>query len=387
MDRSALSGNLEFISLSEVLQVLGNNYSTGQLVIVNKYIKEPGIIYISDGLIFDAVCQDQTGEEAVIALFGWLKGQFEFTVQPVKRDKVIIKGRMELIMEALKKLDEGKIQKVGPVSYEKLDAGSEDHGRQIPLIKGPLVDYLHVVDEESFNAGDSIINEGKYGRWAWVILEGTVEIVKKTASGDIPIIRLGPGSFLGTSAFLSGGILRTSTDIAMDYVQLGVLNQESLSRELTSVSREFRKINESYVSRFTNLVNTLAGLYAGEKSPIGFGNGKAMIWQGKPDKNLYEIDSGRGFLIREQNRQTISLMNLKAGDYVGNIPFLNDVLEPGSASVIVSDKTEFHKVDPDLVYQEYERLPQTLKNIFDNISVCISVVAQLICDFHQNKNK
>jgi len=366
--------------------VLGNNYSTGQLILNNKYIRNPGRIFISDGLIFDAECLDLTGEDAVIALFGWVKGDFEFIEQPVKREKVIIKGRMELIMEALKKLDEGKIQKVGPITYEDLDSKASLGGSKIPLIKGPLVDYLHVVDEESFNAGESIISEGKYGRWAWVILEGTVEIVKKSTSGDLPIIRLGPGSFLGSSAFLSGGILRTSTDIALDHVQLGVLNQEALSRELTGVSREFRRINESYVARFTNLVNTLAGLYSGEKVPIGFGNGKAMIWQGKPNKNLYEIDSGRGFLIREVERQTISLMNISAGDFVGNIPFLNDVLEPGSASVVVSDKTEFHKVDLDNVHQEYEQLSQTLKNIFDNISVCISVVSQLICDFHK-KNK
>ena len=119
MGKNVLSGDLAFLNLAEVLQVVANCSATGQLVLHSKYLEGSASIFVTDGTVIDAECGEKKGEEAVLALFGWIEGAFEFIEKPVTRDKRIRTSPMKLIMEASHKLDEGKIEKVGAVSHEK----------------------------------------------------------------------------------------------------------------------------------------------------------------------------------------------------------------------------------------------------------------------------
>ncbi len=78
------------------------------------------------------------------------------------------------------------------------------------MIKGPLVDYTLVVDEESFFDGDEIVREGSHGNWIWVILEGTAQIVKQTPAGPFRLLKVGDGAFIGSlSSLLTGENVRS----------------------------------------------------------------------------------------------------------------------------------------------------------------------------------
>lgn len=71
------------------------------------------------------------------------------------------------------------------------------------VIKG-LIDYMYVIDEEIYDDGQEFVIQGSYGSWIWVILDGVVEIVRKTDHGDIPVLRLGQGTFIGNfSSFIN----------------------------------------------------------------------------------------------------------------------------------------------------------------------------------------
>ena len=76
-------------------------------------------------------------------------------------------------------MNEGQIERLGPVSMDTRTAKYSDVGAALPVIWGPLVDYMYVADEEDFFDGENIVEEGKHGSWIWVILEGVVEIIKK----------------------------------------------------------------------------------------------------------------------------------------------------------------------------------------------------------------
>ncbi len=178
-NNAAFAGDLNFLSLGDIVQLLGSNGSTGVLRITSKYAQEPGLIYCVDGNPVDASNGSLAGLDAIFSLFGWTEGRFEFTEEKVKKEKVIKKSRMELILDGLSMLDDGVIEKLGPVSFEKKVSDSSGVETTIPLIKGPLVDYTYVVDEEDFPDGRIIAEEGKHGSWIWVILEGVVEIVKE----------------------------------------------------------------------------------------------------------------------------------------------------------------------------------------------------------------
>jgi hypothetical protein len=213
---------LSFLNLGELLQIIGGSGSTGTLKIISDFTPAPGVISIENGNPVNASTATLSGIEALFALFGWGDGRFEFSLGPVNCTKTINKGRMEIILDGLRLLDEGKIEKLGPAPgavIEKTEAPPPStpprRADLPPLIKGPLVDYSYVVDEESFYDGDEIVHEGAHGDWIWVILEGAAEIIKTTPSGPLRLLRVGDGAFLGSvAALLSGDNVRGTTVVA-----------------------------------------------------------------------------------------------------------------------------------------------------------------------------
>jgi len=238
----SLSGSLDFLNLGELLNLLGTNGSSGVLRIKSGHTSEPGLVYLDKGNPINAVCGSLVGLDAVFSLFGWTDGQFEFVQEAVSCQKAITKSRMEIILDGLRLLDEGKIEMRGPGKTESPAAGSKTVSGKLPLIKGPLVDYSYVVDEEGFYDGDEIVQEGNHGDWIWVILEGTAEIIKQTEAGPVELLRIGDGAFLGSvAALISGGRVRNATVKAVGNVQLGMLDSQLLANELANVSAEFKR--------------------------------------------------------------------------------------------------------------------------------------------------
>jgi len=109
-----LAGSLKFLTLGEVMQILGGNASSGVLRIISRYANEPGVIYFRDGNPVNATCSGKSGLDAVYALFGWTDGEFEFHQEEVNVAPVINKSRMGIILEGLKMVDDGQIEKLGP---------------------------------------------------------------------------------------------------------------------------------------------------------------------------------------------------------------------------------------------------------------------------------
>ena len=236
-----LSGNLSFLNLGELLNLLGTNGSSGVLCIKSRYATQPGFVYIDQGNPINAASGSLSGLEAIFALFGWTEGQFEFIEEKVTCGKMITKSRMEIILDGLRLLDEGKIEKLGPATGAKKQSASQTTSGKLPLIKGPLVDYSYIVDEEGFYDGDEIVQEGNHGDWIWVILEGTAEIVKNTPNGHLQLLRIGDGAFLGSvAALLAAGRVRSATVKAVGNVQLGMLDSQLLANELANVSADFK---------------------------------------------------------------------------------------------------------------------------------------------------
>ena len=112
----SLSGSLDFLNLGELLNLLGTNGSSGVLHVKSNYSSESGLVYLDKGNPINAVNGSLTGLDAVFSLFGWTDGQFEFVQEDVSCEKEITKSRMEIILDGLRLLDEGKIEKLGPAT-------------------------------------------------------------------------------------------------------------------------------------------------------------------------------------------------------------------------------------------------------------------------------
>ncbi|RJQ87950.1 MAG: DUF4388 domain-containing protein [Desulfobacteraceae bacterium] len=383
-DNVVLAGSLKFLALGDIMQLLGANSSTGILRVISRYAAEPGFIYFENGNPVNASCGATIGLEAVYSLFGWTDGEFEFTKENIFSQRVITKSRMGIILEGLKMVDDGQIKRVGPGAVSRKQTAASDMD-SVPIIKGPLVDYMYVADEEDFFDGEYIVEEGKHGSWIWVILEGVVEIVRETPEGPVPIVRLGDGSFIGSLAsFLIQGHIRTATAIAVGNVQLGVLDSQRLAQEFAILTPEFRGFLVSLDKRLKQLNERMVELRHKKLDMSDFvDNKKPVIKQSTTEEELYIIREGTASVIRNEDYGRIPLVQLHQGDYFGHLPFLDYGHEPEFASVLANKELKVRKIDTAQFQKEYNQLSTTFKNFIDNVATCISVSTKVVCNYYQ----
>ncbi len=382
----SLKGNLNFLNLGELLQIFGTNGSTGVLIIRSKYSEEPGRMYFVKGNLVNAEAGSKEGVDAALALFGWTEGEFEFRAQNVKTKNVIQKSRMEITLDALRLLDDGKIEKLGPVTYAKTFDEKSEQVSLIPVIRGPLVDYTYVVEEEEYRDGDKIVAEGKYGNWIWVVLEGKVEIVKETEQGQRKIVGLTVGSFVGTlsTTMPSQYNVRTASVVAVGSVQLGLLDSQRLYSEYMKLSPQFKEIILSLGNRMKQITGMVVDVSSKNINSTALLKGKKILIEtGSNDDRVFSIIDGEATVVRTVENGDLPLINLSAGDLLGHIPFINIGHEPHSASVFVSKDFNAKEIDKEIIQKEYDHLSLTFKNMLENIGDCISATTMIVSDFHR----
>lgn len=379
----AFAGNLNFLNLGELLQLLGTTSGTGTVRISSAYASQPSHIYIDKGNPINAANGSKTGLDALFSLFGWIDGQFEFIQEDVTCEKVINKSRMEIILDGLRLLDEGQVEQIGPGKSEAQPQDAVSKSGSLPLVKGPLVDYSYVVDEEGFYDGDEIVHEGNHGNWIWVILEGVAEINKETSKGNLKLLRIGDGAFLGSvAALLKGDNVRSATVTANGNVQLGMLDAQLMTSELANCSVEYRDFVSSLDERLKRATTMAADIYSEKKNLRDLIKGKkTLIKQGQDENRLFRIRSGEACIARETDVGTVPIANLQEGDFFGHIPFLDMGQEPYSASVLASNDLKLSAMDPKALQAEHEKLSSTLQNILAHLATCISITTLVATDY------
>jgi CRP-like cAMP-binding protein len=387
MDKGvAFAGNLAFLNLGELIQIVGNNASTGVLRIMSKYAQEPGLIYIDNGDPVDASNGSLTGLQALFSLFGWTEGEFLFTEEQVNKKNVVNKNRMEIILDGLRLVDDGKIKKLGPVSYQKDKKSDSTTDKAIPVIKGPFVDYMYVVDEEEYFDGDEIVIEGNYGNWMWVILEGVVEVSKETPQGPLSILRFSDGAYVGSVAsFLTENSVRNATVKAVGRVQLGMLDSQRLSSEYAAMSAELRGVVISLDNRLTQITDGVLDIYLKKNKIEEFIKGKKpVIEQGKNEERLFSITQGQAYIVRKTDNGYVPLLSLTQGDFFGYVPFIKMGHEPHSASVFASKDLKIATLNAKNVHKDYTGLSSAFKNIIEHQATSISVITMIACEYQKN---
>jgi len=381
-----LSGTLKFLNLAELLQLLGSNSSTGILRIASKYAPEPGVVYFRKGNPVHALNGERNGIDAAFSLFGWTEGDFSFSEENYDGQITIKKSRMEIILDGLRMLDDGEIERVEPMAFEEAPAKSDRPKSPVPIIKGPLVDYLYVVDEEEFFDGEEIVIEGNHGNWIWVILEGVVELSKSSPSGPVKFLRISDGAFIGSiSALLADDSVRNVTATAVGNVQLGMLDSQGFGSELTRMSSEFRNLVRSLDNRFSEVMNSTVNTFMRRNDPASLVKEmRPVIMEGKNDDKTFVITGGKAVIVRKTKDGVVPLVSgLSKGDFIGRVPFLDMGLEPSSAIVLGDANLKVARLDPDALGAEYEQLSPTFKNLLENLSTSILASAMATCELER----
>jgi len=380
-----LKGNLHFLNLGELLQLLGGSGSTGILKLTSMHTQGPGFIFIMDGNPVDAEYQNQKGQDVLNSFFGWIDAEFEFSDEKILHRKTIQKNRMELILDGLRMFDDGLIEIVGQASSKESKAESKDDSG-IPIIKGPLVDYLYIVDEDSFAAGQEVVVQEKYGNWLWVILEGTVEVVRLLPEGPVVINKLTEGAFIGSiNSLKERSNVRSATVSAISNVQLGVLDYHRILEEFTSLSESLKNALFSIENRLMQLTTICANAqFKKIKMLQSMGEQKQLSIFEKKDDTIFKILKGNATVVKKINNHFLQLCLLNPDDIIGNVPFLITSHEPQSAQIFVSDDFETEEIDLIDLKEEYDELSTTLKNMFLHTATCLSVTTGRLMDILKN---
>jgi CRP-like cAMP-binding protein len=219
-----------------------------------------------------------------------------------------------------------------------------------------------------------------------VILEGTAEIIKDTPNGPLRVLRIGDGAFLGSVAsLLIGDNVRSATVVAVGNVQLGMLDSQQLTSELSGLSVEFRDLIKSLDSRLRQVTDMVVNIQSNSAEIADLVNDKKpIVKQGQDEMRLFKVRGGNAHIARNTDDGHVPLANLKKGDFFGNIPFLDLGHEPHSAGVFASPQLKLAAVDLRRIQDEFNKLSSTLKNIFQHLATCISVTTLVAGDYKKH---
>ncbi|MCP4683110.1 MAG: DUF4388 domain-containing protein [Desulfobacterales bacterium] len=380
-NRSVFSGDLDFMSLGDLLQILGSNESTGTLRINNPYASNPAKIYFVDGAPVNAICGSLYGMDAVYTLFGWTDGEFEFQEKNINVKRGINDSIMQIVLNSTRLVDEGVIKRVEAPSYDQDPMQYRGFKGPVRVIEGQSVDYQYILDEQRFPDGQAVVEEGKYGNWIWVIMEGVVRVTRETSKGPMNLCSLGQGCFIGNfSSFAHEDHARTATATAEGDVRLGMLDITALSREYAALSPDLREVLQSLAGRLKKITDMTVDVFTNKRHDSELIRDNGSLWKKVVPKKggMFSIARGNIQVVGKTNENYLPLSTLEKNDVFGDLPFLGIGHEPYSAAVFASKDLRVKKLDTVKLEKEYTRLPDILRRLIHNVKTCISETTKLV---------
>ncbi len=366
INNKALYGDLELIGFPDVLQLMGSISANGILTLTDSFGNNISIFFYQ-GDVVDAESSDLKGEKAFFEPFSWSEGTFSFEICDVSPEKRIQNSLTGLILQGLRLLDEGKLEKENDnfLSASKL-----------PVLKGQFIDYAEIVDEEIFEKDELIVKEGRYGSWIWVILDGLVQFEKNIYYNNIPVFQVGRGGFIGSiSSFSRGDRPRNASVRALSEVQLGVLDAQSLSKQYSAYSDLLKNYFISLDDRLKKITSAYAGLYAsGRKKVLTRASLKEMILERFKQDSPGIISSGNAELYIESDGNFLNLGSLSKGSIVGEIPFVE---KPKNYNFYISGDREFcmETFEKKVISREFANISDHVKKMVEFTGTSLSAVS------------
>lgn len=194
------------------------------------------------------------------------------------------------------------------------------------------------------SAGESLIRQGEPRAGLFILLDGHVRVMQKSASGVSELNLLGPGAIFGEMAFVGGGGTAGASIIADDEVSYAVLDPRDFAETLADHPNLAEAIAER--STFRHRANLLAHVFhtldpegrralANSIRAIDVAAGTVLVRQGEDGKGCYVIAEGTADVVLEHPDGSLRVLaSLEPGSLVGEASLLTEA--PRDASVIMT---------------------------------------------------
>jgi CRP-like cAMP-binding protein len=383
--RAVMKGCLDFVCLPEILRFLGANRCTGILRVRREEGRETGLVGLSGGELLNATLDGKSGMDALMAMFLWEAGEYEFFEKPASSRKVIRESTGEAVSRGLRLLESR-----GRAAHGKTGPGGESAPEHpgVYLIKGPAANYSYVVDEQDFRDGQAIVEQGSRGSWVSVILDGYADIVRETTQGPFTICRIGPGALIGDlNIVLNRENVRGATVRAVGEVTIGLLDLARTYTEFSKTSAGLRALFASLNRRWGQVSQCLVETHLGENrfSKAVEERTSEFSFNGQPGR-AFLISAGSAVLLQQTEHGAVPLGVLGEGDFLGDVPFMPVGHEPHHAAVRVGGRFEVAPLDTAPLEKEYEESSAIVRSITEYISTCVSATTQILKDLHRRRS-
>merc|ERR1711985_143535 len=198
---------------------------------------------------------------------------------------------------------------------------------------------LDAVEEQIFQKGERVIKQGDSGDFMFVIESGALDCLITKDGTEVVVKTCEAGDAFGELALLYNAPRAASVQ-AKDRCVCWKLDRETFNHIVKDAAAKKR---DQYMDFFKE-VSLLKAVDAYGRSQVAdalkpkeMSKGTEIISQGSEGQEFYIIEEGTCKAIKKQEGQADKELELKAGDYFGELALLNN--EPRAASVFAeSDK-------------------------------------------------
>lgn len=203
--------------------------------------------------------------------------------------------------------------------------------------------------KRKYEPSETIIRQGGRADAFYVLVKGTVDVVKSTDSGALQLASsMTAPAFFGEKGLLEEG-RRTATVRAADGTPVEVLvisrqafvefvdASEMMADEVAALMQKYR-ISDSLAAALGDLSHEEIEEIAAHGEILTFLQGEKIICQGDPAEYFYILTQGRTEVLHQRADGRTYLINFhEPGEYFGEIGLLNS--RPRSATVRAVDET------------------------------------------------
>lgn len=194
---------------------------------------------------------------------------------------------------------------------------------------------LLAMQENNFDQGAKVINQGDDGDYLFVIEKGNLDCVININGEDKVVKVVSAGDVFGELALLYN-CPRAANVIAKDSCVCWKLDRETFNHIVKDAAVKRRNKYDAFLKSVT----LIAGLEPYARSQISdalkaesLTAGNTVITQGEPGDKFYIIEEGTLYATKDGKR----VMDYKAGQYFGELALLKN--QPRAASVIVESSS------------------------------------------------
>ena len=121
---------------------------------------------------------------------------------------------------------------------------------------------IYLSNEETYESGETIIEEGTQGDWVYIILEGQVKVTKRTEAGIVTIDTLKKDAIFGEMALFGKAQAERSASVTATggAVKVGVLDFQQLLKDYESILPALKSLITSLIRRLKETNDKVASL-------------------------------------------------------------------------------------------------------------------------------